>query len=1237
MSLRALAIVFAGLLVVGCLSGGDTPEPRATTPPATPEAAATPAPPRTVIPTVTVTPPPTVIPTVTVTPPPTGTAAPTVTPSPTGTAAPTGTVTPPPTGTAAPTGTVTPPPTGTAAPTGTPSPAAAETPSPTATAGPALLASFGDGTQLVGSEIAPGRYRASSPPADCRWRVQWSDESSWSNREGFGTIVDIEPWYDSIVSRGCGTWSNDLTPTVTPGEPFGDGTFLVGPEIAPGRYRAAAPTASCWWMRIEIEDDFGPFSRGGAGGYYADLPRLPVVDIGSMDSGFVSSGCGMWTADPAPITAPAQSFGDGTFLVGAEVSPGRYRTTSTLDGCEWEIRWLTGPERFSVDGHRTVIDVEPSHALVTSSGCGAWTTDLTPIVAPGEPFGDGTFLVGAEIAPGRYRTTSASIDCAWEISRMTRYVSTIGGHRTIVDIEPSLTSFTSSGCGVWSMDLTPLITPGEPFGDGLYLIGSEIAPGRYRTTSATDDCEWAMFRSAFGPDSRSTDGTFATGRSLTVVDISDRDIGFSSSGCGEWTADLTPIVTPGEPFGGGTFLVGSEVAPGRYYATSALDSCRWAFMFDFTRTLSSTERGTLPIVDVEPSHAGFASAGCGTWSTDPGPRTEAGRTFGDGVFLVGPEVAPGRYRAVSPSDECEWRRLRRFGGSVGGRPDDYIIGFGGSFIPFVDIAPTDAGFVSTGCGTWSADLTPRIVPGRPFGAGTYLVGPEVAPGRYRASSSTEACQWWRISGFSGEYFNNGDVQWLEDITDGGYVEEGAAIAEIAPSDAAFVSYGCGEWTTDFTARATPGQPFGGGTFLVGSEIAPGRYRTAPQSDRTCHWRRLSGFSGFRSSHLGYQSVESGSGHAIVDIAPSDVGFSSRGCGIWFVDRGSGHLPRTSFGEGTFVVGSGVPPGRYRARSAESWCTWRRLSGFGGSEDDIIAAVSADRGFGATIVDVAASDAGFYSRGCGTWSNDLEPTRSPGGSFSDGTHLVGSEIEPGRYQASETAGCTWRRLGGFDGSDHDLIEFGRIGTRNDTAIVEIAPSDVGFFSFGCGGWSPVAASDAVPEPVRMPPAPSATPAPQPSPSTRVGDGTHRVGTDMPSGRYRAASPTDACAWALRRGASGRGDARVAVTILDIEPWDGEFSTSGCGTWTNDLAPVVLPGQPFGDGTYFVGSEIGPGRYRASDPASCHWIRLTSFGGFSRAGGAMQVRYGPGGGPGIVDIAASDAGFYSRNCGTWAPVP
>ena len=185
------------------------------------------------------------------------------------------------------------------------------------------------------------------------------------------------------------------------------------------------------------------------------------------------------------------------------------------------------------------------------------------------------------------------------------------------------------------------------------------------------------------------------------MDIIERHTGFRSSGCGEWTADLTPVIERGAPFGAGTFLVGSEVLPGRYYAASPLESCTWALAFDFAGALGWSERGTLPIVDIEPSHAGFASAGCGRWSSDPGPRAQVATTFGDGTFVVGVDVAPGRYRSVSSSDECAWQRLRRFGGEVDGGSDDHIIGWGGGFIPYVDIAPTDAGFVSAGCGTWS--------------------------------------------------------------------------------------------------------------------------------------------------------------------------------------------------------------------------------------------------------------------------------------------------------------------------------------------------------------------------------------------------------------------------------------------------------------------------------------------------------------------------------------------------------
>ena len=82
--------------------------------------------------------------------------------------------------------------------------------------------------------------------------------------------------------------------------------------------------------------------------------------------------------------------------------------------------------------------------------------------------------------------------------------------------------------------------------------------------------------------------------------------------------------------------------------------------------------------------------------------------------------------------------------------------FARSFI--VDIAATDVGFASTRCGSWTTDLTPIVSPGDPFGSGSWLVGPEVAPGRYRNTPGEthikgiefeDECEWQRVSGFTG--------------------------------------------------------------------------------------------------------------------------------------------------------------------------------------------------------------------------------------------------------------------------------------------------------------------------------------------------------------------------------------------------------------------------------------------------------------------------------------------------------
>ena len=71
--------------------------------------------------------------------------------------------------------------------------------------------------------------------------------------------------------------------------------------------------------------------------------------------------------------------------------------------------------------------------------------------------------------------------------------------------------------------------------------------------------------------------------------------------------------------------------------------------------------------------------------------------FGEGDFIVGKDVAPGRWRAESVTN-CYWARLREFSGE---KKDIIAEGAKASGDVIVTILPTDKGFTSTaGCGTW---------------------------------------------------------------------------------------------------------------------------------------------------------------------------------------------------------------------------------------------------------------------------------------------------------------------------------------------------------------------------------------------------------------------------------------------------------------------------------------------------------------------------------------------------------
>ena len=156
------------------------------------------------------------------------------------------------------------------------------------------------------------------------------------------------------------------------------------------------------------------------------------------------------------------------------------------------------------------------------------------------------------------------------------------------------------------------------------------------------------------------------------------------------------------------------------------------------------------------------------------------------------------------------------------------------------------------------------------------------------------------------------------------------------------------------------------------------------------------------------------------------------------------VPAQGFGDGTWIVGSDIQPGTYAAGPGLEFCSWKRLSGFSGDFDDIIAIDISPR----PIVTILATDAGFTSGGCNRWMPIADALTTPSG---DGTWVVGNEFAPGTYSAPGSDFCSWKRLSGFSGDFDDIIA---IDVGSGRQVVTIEETDVGFTSSGCGQWEKI---------------------------------------------------------------------------------------------------------------------------------------------------------------------------------------
>ena len=165
---------------------------------------------------------------------------------------------------------------------------------------------------------------------------------------------------------------------------------------------------------------------------------------------------------------------------------------------------------------------------------------------------------------------------------------------------------------------------------------------------------------------------------------------------------------------------------------------------------------------------------------EPRPEPEDSKpNFGDGVYQVGTDIQPGTYRTREGSSMCYYARLSGFSNEM----NDIITNANTDAPAIVTIKPTDAGFESQGCGTWTQDLSAITESKTSFGEGAYIVGTDIEPGTYRNSSSS-GCYYARLRNFAAD---------LNSIIANGNTDT-STVVTIKPTDAGFESLDCGTWT-----------------------------------------------------------------------------------------------------------------------------------------------------------------------------------------------------------------------------------------------------------------------------------------------------------------------------------------------------------------------------------------------------------------------------------------------------------
>jgi hypothetical protein len=195
-----------------------------------------------------------------------------------------------------------------------------------------------------------------------------------------------------------------------------------------------------------------------------------------------------------------------------------------------------------------VVTVNGDHTSGTNTIAISGTGTASVPSGPRTQFGTGQWRVGSDIAAGRYFSDPAN-GCYWERQKgLSGSLSDIianefigfNAGQWIVEIASSDVAFkTDADCGTWFN--TPRSGTQSGLQPGVWLVGSQITPGVYRT-NASSGCYWARLRDFSGTLDGIIANDFVSGGGQVLVEIRSGDVGIEADGdCGTWTRSSTAI------------------------------------------------------------------------------------------------------------------------------------------------------------------------------------------------------------------------------------------------------------------------------------------------------------------------------------------------------------------------------------------------------------------------------------------------------------------------------------------------------------------------------------------------------------------------------------------------------------------------------------------------------------------------------------------------------------------------